>query len=87
MEHFFASGRVVDLVLFVMLAEAVLLISLHQLKARGPAPVDLIVNLLSGFCLLLALRAALSGAGWHWIALALTGSLIGHLADLRRRWR
>lgn len=86
MNEFFASGLAVDLVLMLMAAEAVLLLVVHRYAGRGPPPADLIANLLSGFCLLLALRAAIAGAAWPWLALALSGSLVGHLVDLKRRW-
>jgi hypothetical protein len=35
--------------------------------------------------MLLALRAALTGLAWPWIALALAASFPAHLADLARR--
>ncbi|MCX7071541.1 MAG: hypothetical protein NTW01_11205 [Gammaproteobacteria bacterium] len=86
MNAFFASGRAVDLVLALMLAEALLLAGLHRYAGRAPAPDRWLANLGSGFCLLLGLRAVIAGAAWPWLALALTGSLAAHLIDLRRRW-
>lgn len=83
----FATGRVVDLVLAFMAVEAACLVAYRRRTGRGPRPADLVSNLLSGLCLLLALRAALVGAWWGWIGLALTAALVAHLADLRRRWR
>jgi hypothetical protein len=41
--------------------------------------------LLPGILLLLALREALTGANWVWVALWLTVSLPAHLADFWRR--
>ena len=54
----------------------------------GPALGGLAANLASGGFLLLAVRAALVDAAWQWVALALLGSLLAHLADLygRRPW-
>jgi hypothetical protein len=46
-----------------------------------------VFNLLAGACLLMALRSALSGSGWAWIAAWLFAALVAHLADLARRWR
>ena len=43
--------------------------------------------LLAGACLLLALRAALVGASWPWVAAPLAGAFAAHLADLGLRWR
>jgi len=82
-----ASGRIVDLILVLMAAEAVGLILYRRATGRGIAPLDLIVNLAAGACLLLAVRAALGGAGWGWIAASLAAALAAHLADLGRRWR
>jgi len=44
-----------------------------------------VLALLPGALLLIALRAALTGAGWAWVALFVTLSLPAHLADMRRR--
>lgn len=77
MSDFFASGRAIDVVLAVIAAEALFLIA----KRRA----DVLPALLPGVLILLAVRAALTGAGWQWIALWLTASLPAHLWDLRRR--
>lgn len=82
----FVSGRVADLVLAVMLVEALGLVAIHRRTGRGLPPAAVLLNLAAGAALLLALRGALVGAGWGWIALALTGALVAHLADLRQRW-
>jgi hypothetical protein len=82
----FAGGRIVDLVLAIMLVEAVALAAYHRRTRRGLAPAAVVLNLAAGAALLLALRGALVGAGWGWIALALAGALAAHLADLRQRW-
>lgn len=71
---------------FVVL-EAMILVAWRRRTGNGVAAADLLPNLAAGFCLLGALRAALGGAAWHWIAVALFGSLLAHLLDLRRRWR
>ena len=75
----FASGRIVDAILLLTAAEALMLLW------RGRA--DLFATLLAGFALLAALRLALAGAAWPWLALALLVALAAHLADLARRWR
>lgn len=87
MAALFASGRIVDVILALTLAEAVGLVAWHRRTGRGVAPADFLGNLLSGVCLLLALRAGLAGAWWGWIALALLAALAAHLTDLARRWR
>jgi hypothetical protein len=79
MTALFASGHAVDIVLAVILAEAVLLV----VQRRPIAGVAL--ALLPGALMLLAVRAALTGMNWPWIAAALALSFPAHLLDLRRR--
>ena len=86
MSALFASGRIVDLILLLVLAEAAALLALHRATGRGPPPAALLPNLAAGACLLLALRAGLRGATWPVVAACLLGSLVAHLADLRSRW-
>lgn len=87
MVEFFGSGRIVDLVLAVMVVEALALGLYFRHTSSGISFTDLLINLASGTCLLFALRAALTGQSWTWVAVALVASLIGHLLDLSRRWR
>lgn len=87
MTEFFASGRAVDLILCLMVAEGILLAFYHRRTGRGIAIRDLAGVLLAGGFLLLALRAALTGASWVWVAGFLVAGLVAHLGDLARRWR
>jgi len=87
MAELFASGRVVDLILGLMVLEAVILGLLWARTARGVPPVPLIVNLLAGALLLLALRAALTETGPVATGTFLGLALVFHLADLALRWR
>lgn len=82
----FDSGRIVDLLLVLMFAEAVALIVYRLRSGRGIAPAGVISNLLAGGFLLLALRAALTEAGWPVLAGCLLAALIAHLSDLALRW-
>jgi hypothetical protein len=75
----FASGHVVDLVLAVLAAEFVWLV------LRGNRALDVGLGLSAAVLMMLALRAALTGAAWPWIALPLLLSFPLHLADLGRR--
>ncbi|MAF62356.1 hypothetical protein [Blastomonas sp. CCH5-A3] len=75
----FASGHVVDLVLAVLAAEFVWLV------LRGNRALDVGLGLSAAVLMMLALRAALTGAAWQWIALPLVLSFPLHLADLVRR--
>ena len=78
----FGEGHAVDLILAIMLVEFVVLT-----RGRGWRAGDAALRLLPGALMMLALRAALTGAGWPWIALALAASFPVHLADLAQRPR
>ena len=79
-------GRLLDVVISVLLLEIVLLLAWHRRTGGGVAPRALLPNLLAGLCLMLALRAALTGAHAAWLALALAAAGAAHLFDLRQRW-
>jgi len=78
----YAQGHAVDLILGILLVEAVWLI--HW---RGWSFSAAVLALLPGAILLLALRGALLGLGWPWIALMLLLSFPAHLADVALRDR
>ena len=80
MHDYFASGHAADVVLAVMLAEAVYLVAVRR-RPFG----SVVLALLPGALILLGLRAALTGAAWYWVALPLAASLPPHLFDLKRR--
>ena len=86
MSDLFANGRIVDLILGLMVIEGVVLLAYHRTTGRGIAPAVVVLNLVAGGALLLALRGALAGASWVWIALCLAAGLVAHLADLQHRW-
>lgn len=87
LDELFATGHVADLILGFMLVEGLLLAAFHVVTGRGLAMGEFLGNLISGACLLLALRLALVGGWWGWIATWLAAALLAHLADLWRRWR
>ena len=87
MADLFASGRLVDLILVVVLIEAAALLLYWARARRGIAPFDLLPNLCAGAFLLLALRATLAGAGWMMASLFLGAAGLAHLTDVYRRWR
>ena len=84
-----AGGGVhlVDLVLAVLVIEAIVLMLHDRRTGQGIASRDCLGLLGAGLFLALALRCALSGAWLGWIALSLLLALLAHLDDLRRRWR
>ncbi len=81
----FASGRIIDGILLLVGAEALLLVWLS--RRGGPPLPSLLANLASGAALMLALRSALVGAGWIVVAGWMLAGLLAHLADLGLRFR
>ncbi len=86
MQALFDSGRVIDLIVALMTVEAVALTVLYRMTGRGIAPARLWPNLLAGAFLMLALRAALTGASAAAIGSWLFLGLLAHLVDLAWRW-
>jgi hypothetical protein len=87
MADLFASGRLIDLILIVVVIEVTALLLLWRRKRRGIAPPDLLPNLCAGAFLLLALRAVLAGTDWMIAAACLAAAGLAHLTDVYRRWR
>jgi hypothetical protein len=85
--EFFASGRIADLVLAVLALEAAALWLWHRRTGRGVPPAELLGFAVAGAALLLALRAALTGAAWPHVALWLVVAGVAQVYDLARRWR
>lgn len=73
----FASGLAADIILVVIAGEAIWL----RLRRRWLI-VSILCRLMPGALMMVALRAALTGQGWVWIAVPLTLSFPFHLADL-----
>jgi len=85
MTEMFASGRVVDAILALVVLEALLLVGWDRLAPARVALSPLLMGLLPGVLLLLALREALRGAPWPAIASCLAIAFVAHLADLGLR--
>jgi hypothetical protein len=79
-------GLAVDLVIALVVVEAIALVVLHRWRGVGPAPYRLLPNLASGLCLMLAVRAALDPTDAIGVALGLAGAGFAHAIDLVRRW-
>ena len=80
MDQLFASGRVIDLVLAILVVEALVL---WRLRRPGFLPLP---TLLAGLGLLVAWRVMHAGAGWIWVAPPLAAAGLAHGWDLWRRW-
>ena len=87
MTHGLVGVWLIDVVIAITLFEAVALSLHHRLTGKGVAPGDFIVNLVSGLCLMLALRAALGDADAAWVMVPLALAGLTHAFDLSRRWR
>lgn len=87
MAELFVNGRFVDLILVLVVIEAVILVLYWQSRQRGIPPIDLLPSLLAGAFLLLALRLTLGDAPWQPCCGSLAAAGLSHLVDLRRRWR
>lgn len=87
MGDWFASGRIIDIVLLLVALEALALAFWRRRSGRGPTSLALLPNLLAGASLMLALRFALTGMSWVWIALMMVVSLVAHAFDLAARLR
>ncbi len=83
----FASGRIIDVVVVLTVLEAAALILWRRMTGTGPRLSAFGLNLLSGLSLMLAVRAALVGAWWGFVAAWMLAALVLHLADLWRVWR
>ncbi|MFC6389785.1 hypothetical protein [Methylorubrum zatmanii] len=86
MADLFASGRIVDAILVLVLIETLALLG-WRARFGGAGTAALLCTLASGAALMLSLRAALTGADWSVVALWLTVSLVAHLGDLVLRFR
>jgi hypothetical protein len=80
---FFTHGHAVDLVIAIIVVEFTAL-SFISTKSQGHM-IDRVLAFTPGVCLLLSLRAALTGASWVWTAAFLTASFPVHVGDLVRR--
>jgi hypothetical protein len=87
MDALLASPLWVDLIIAFTLIEGVVIGLYFRATGRGVAPAQFGVNLVSGLCLMFALRSALAGSGAAWVAAGLLGAGLAHGLDLWRRWQ
>ncbi len=82
-----ASHVLIDVALAITIVELVVLLVLRRRKASGAAAASLLANVGAGLSLMLAVRAALVGAAWPWLAACLAAAGAAHVADLTLRRR
>ncbi len=76
------GGGIADLMVGLIVLEALALALRRPAALRQALP-----SLCAGACLALALRCALTGAPWPWLALCVAAAGTAHLLDVVRRWR
>ena len=82
-----ASETFVDVALAITVLEVIVLWVLRRRSGRGLATRALLANVGAGLFLMLAVRAALVGAAWPWLAGLFAAAGASHVADLAMRWR
>ncbi len=84
MTALFESGRIIDLILLVVLLEAAALMAFARVRGRM-SRLDAAGLLAPGVCLMLALRAEMTGAPNEMTAAMLAAAFVFHLWDVARR--
>lgn len=84
LEALFASGRIIDLILVLVLIEGVVLALVPRLRG-SMGLIDIAGLLLPGVMLMLAVRTALTEAPYTTTAAMLAAALVFHLLDVARR--
>ena len=87
LQQLFLGGALVDAIIGITLMEAAGLLIYHHQTKRGLKPRDYLLNMISGLCLMLALRCVLLGSAWHFVAACLAGAGLAHVADICLRLR
>lgn len=86
MAEWMSDGRMIDLIVLLVLVEWLAFAAWHRHTGKGLSGGMLLPNLAAGLCLMLALRSALTGSSWMWVALFVALSGVAHVADLWCRW-
>lgn len=86
-DAFFAGTGLIDVVIAATVLEWLALELWFGRRGRALVVADLRLNLLSGLCLMLALRSALAQTSVLLVLIMLGAAGLVHYADLRRRWK
>jgi hypothetical protein len=82
----FEASQLIDLVIVATLLEWAALAWLWRSRRRGLRPAALARMFLPGLCLMLAMRSAVVGTPWYWMAVLLSAAGLSHAVDLKSRW-
>ena len=85
LEQWVTGGGLIDTIIGITLLETAAMLLHHYQTKRGLAPRDYLLNVVSGLCLMLALRCSLSGAAWYFMSLWLMAAGLAHVTDIG--WR
>ncbi len=85
--QFLSGSQLVDAVIALTILEGLALTAYYRITGLGVAPGDFVLNMLSGLCLMFALRCALVDTGWMWVAAGLSAAGLAHVADMAHRWQ
>jgi hypothetical protein len=79
--------QVIDLVIVVTLVESLVLTLYHRSTGRGVAPRAFLLNMVSGLCLMFALRCLAKDTSGMPVALWLLMAGVAHGSDIWMRWQ
>jgi hypothetical protein len=85
--HFTTLAGLLDVIIFGVLLEGVVLVWAWRRTRRRPSPWELVCMLGAGLCLMLALRLSVAEAHMAWVACLLATSGLVHALDLHLRRR
>ena len=81
------GGGLIDAIVVVTVLEVTVLLLYHHQTKRGLKPREYLLNIVSGLCLMLALRYALTNGSWYIISAFLLAAGLAHAADIALRLR
>ena len=81
------GGGLIDTIIIITVIEVTVLLLYHYQTKRGLKPRDYLFNVVSGLCLMLALRCALSGSSWYVVSVFLLAAGLAHVTDIVLRLR
>ena len=87
MQAWVTNGGLVDTIIAITLLEIAFLLLYHQQTKRGLKPRDYLLNVVSGLCLMLALRSTLTDGAWYVMSALLVTAGFAHVADISLRLR
>ena len=85
MEELVTSGWIAGIVLAALALEVTVVSVILWRRSRPLDMLSFVATILAGGSLVLALRSAILGAGWLFVAMYLAAALLAHAADLALR--